>query len=104
MVINQVLSVNKKTIRLTDERWIHITDNHTEIAGLQQEVLETIYAPDFIAKGTYEELYAIKKFGHLGNYMVVVYKEEKDGGFIITAFRARDIKPYMRKEIVWNKP
>ena len=29
-------------IRLTDERWLHITEEHTELAGYRLEVLETI--------------------------------------------------------------
>ncbi|KKR30007.1 MAG: hypothetical protein UT63_C0109G0005 [Candidatus Gottesmanbacteria bacterium GW2011_GWC2_39_8] len=103
MIIDRVLSVSKKVIRLTDERWIHITDNHTEIAGLKQEVLSTIYQPDFVARGVSGELYAVKYFNTLENHIVAIYKEDKTDGFIITAFRARKIEPYLRKEIVWKK-
>ncbi len=104
MILDRVFSPNNKLIRLTDERWLHIIENHTEIAGLRQEVLETIHAPEFIAKGIFGELYACRKYEHLGNYLVVVYKEQRGDGFIITAFRVRNIAPYIRKEIVWKKP
>lgn len=103
MILDRVFSKGTKLIRLTDERWIHIVENHSEIAELRQELLETIYAPDFITKGTEHEFYACKKYKHLGNYLVVIYKEEERDGFVITAFRVRNIKPYMRKEIVWKK-
>ena len=32
-------------IRLTDERWAHITEEHSELAGMRFEVLETIVQP-----------------------------------------------------------
>ena len=69
MIIDEVLSVNKKSIRLTEERWRHIIENHNEIASLRQEVLETIYLPDFIAEGTFSELYACKFYKDLRNYL-----------------------------------
>ncbi len=103
MILDHVVSVNRKIIRLTSERWLHITENHNEIAGLKQEVLETLYQPDFIVKGGFEELYACKYFKSLGNYLIVVYKEIEVDGFIITAFRVRNIKPYLKKEVVWKK-
>jgi len=103
MVIDKVFSVSKKLIRLTDERWLHIIDNHTEIAGLRQEVLDTIHAPDVVLCGKIGELYACKKYKHLENTLVVVYRELEKDGFIITAFRTRNMKPYLRKEIIWNK-
>ena len=36
------LSRNGVPIRLTDERWAHIVEEHAELAGLCPEVLETI--------------------------------------------------------------
>ena len=37
-MISVVLSKNGVPIRLPDERWTHITEEHEELAGLQQEV------------------------------------------------------------------
>ena len=96
-----VKSKNKVPIRLTNERWLHITEEHPEMAGYYYEVLEVICEPEAIYKGNYEELIAIKR-AELGKYIVVVYKEssEKDG-FVITAFLTRKIKHLERRIKVW---
>ena len=47
--------------------------------------------------------YPKNKLKQLKNYLVVIYKESDVDGFIITAFRVRNIKPYLRKEILWKK-
>lgn len=41
-MMNVVRSVRGFDVRLTDERWAHITEEHNELAGLRPEVLETI--------------------------------------------------------------
>jgi hypothetical protein len=38
-------------IRLTDERWFHIVENHDDLAGYYDEVLETIENPETILQG-----------------------------------------------------
>ena len=38
-------SVNGVTIRLPDERWVHITEEHAEMAGYLFDVLETVQEP-----------------------------------------------------------
>lgn len=43
--MNVVKSQNGVPIRLTEERWIHITEEHSEMAGYYFEVLETVEAP-----------------------------------------------------------
>ncbi len=40
-----VESVNGVSIRITQERWLHITEEHPEMAGHYFEVLETITDP-----------------------------------------------------------
>ena len=37
--------------RLTEERWIHITEEHTEMAGYYFEVLETVEGPEEFMRG-----------------------------------------------------
>ena len=37
-----VYSKNGVPIRLTDERWTHITEEHGELAGLRSEIMETV--------------------------------------------------------------
>ena len=41
-------SVNGVPIRLTYERWFHITENHDDLASYYFEVLETVEKPGFI--------------------------------------------------------
>ncbi|MHC1599717.1 MAG: hypothetical protein ACXQS5_02720 [Candidatus Methanospirareceae archaeon] len=38
-------SVNGVPIRLTDERWTHIVENHDDMAGYYFDVLETVANP-----------------------------------------------------------
>lgn len=37
-------------IRLTDERWKHVSKNHPEVAPMRQEILETIAEPSLELK------------------------------------------------------
>jgi hypothetical protein len=56
-----VTSKNGAAIRLTDERWSHITEEHAELAGLKWDVLETVSQPERILVGGAGELLALKK-------------------------------------------
>ncbi len=47
-MMKTVTSVNGIVIRLTNERWAHITEEHSELAGMRLEVLETVAKPDKI--------------------------------------------------------
>ena len=40
-------SVNNIPIRLTGERWIHIVENHEDMAGYYYDVLEAINNPSY---------------------------------------------------------
>lgn len=73
-MIGTALSKNGVPIRLTEERWFHIVENHDELAGLSDEVLMTVEYPDFIVKGWTDELLAVRRVN--GRYLVVVYKEK----------------------------
>lgn len=57
-----MLSRNGISIRFIGERWRHVVRGHPEMDGLQQQVLETISSPDFIQKGDFGELLAIKLY------------------------------------------
>jgi hypothetical protein len=50
-MVEVVKSINKIPIRLTDERWAHITEEHCELAGLREDVLETVANPLRIIEG-----------------------------------------------------
>ena len=44
-------SINDIPIRLTRERWFHITENHDDLAGYYDDVLHAIEDPDMIIQG-----------------------------------------------------
>ena len=96
-----IQSKNNVSIRLTKERWLHITEEHSEMAGYYFEVLETVEKPEVIYQGVTGENIAIKEIGE-GKYIIVIYKEtnEKDG-FIITSFLTRKMKQFVRRIKLW---
>jgi len=56
-------SRNGVPIRLTDERWFHIVENHGDLAGYYDEALATIEDPDLILRGHGGALIAVKVLG-----------------------------------------
>lgn len=95
-----VLSKNNIPIRLMDERWAHITEEHCELAGMRPEILETITAPERILAGNQNELLAVREVKP-GKYLVVVYREVNHDGFVITAFATRRVQSLQRRKQVW---
>jgi hypothetical protein len=77
-----VVSKNGIPIRLTDERWAHITEEHNELAGMRLDVLETVAQPLRILAGGEGALLAIREV-EAGKYLVVVCRELVNDGFII---------------------
>ena len=57
----KVNSKNDVPIRLPIERWFHITEEHSEMAGYYFDVLEIIQEPAEIYEGGAEELLAVKE-------------------------------------------
>ena len=89
-------SVNGVTIRLPDERWVHITEEHAEMAGYLYDVLETVQEPLAVFEGNAGELLAAREI-ETGKYIVVVYREvNQEDGFIITALLTKRWKHYTR--------
>ena len=54
-------SKNDVPIRLTEERWLHITEEHSEMAGYYFDVLETVEASDAIYKGKAGECIVVRE-------------------------------------------
>lgn len=99
------ISKNGVPIRLTSERWQHITIGHSEIADYYYEILETIETPNIIFEGSNNALIAIRKFEKkLNIFVVVIYKEvsTKDG-FVITAFFSSKQQQFHKKKIIWEQ-
>jgi len=95
-----VTSKNRISIRLTDERWAHITEEHCELAGMRLDVLETVANPANIFAGGAGELLAAREI-ESGKFLVVVYRESEDNGFIVTAFLTRRIDSLKRRKQLW---
>ncbi|MGH7961377.1 MAG: hypothetical protein ACRERD_06065 [Candidatus Binatia bacterium] len=95
-----VLSKNGIPIRLTDERWMHITEEHDELTDLRQEVLSTIAEPERIVEGKNGELLAMRELED-GKWLVVVYRELGDDGFVITAFSTRRVRSLEKRKQLW---
>jgi len=98
-----VKSKNNVSIRLTEERWFHITEEHSEMAGYYFEVLETVEEPEAIFEGKEGEYIAVREV-EKGKYVVVVYRElSKEDGFVITAFLTRRKKQLERRRRIWQR-
>lgn len=83
-------SIIKIPIRLPEERWIHITEEHSEMAGYYYDVFETIEQPEEIYKGKAGELPATREISN-------------EDGFIITSFLSKRINQVRRREKIWPK-
>lgn len=93
-------SKNGIAIRLTDERWSHIAEEHAELIELKTEVMTTIEDPLRIVAGGAGELLAIRNL-ELGKFLVVVYRELVGDGFVITAFLTRRLRSLARRKQLW---
>jgi len=101
--MNTAKSVNSVTIRLPDERWIHITEEHAEMAGYLYDVLETVQEPLAVFEGNEGELLAAREI-ETGKYIIVVYREMNQAdGFIITAFLTKRWKQIERRKKIWQR-
>jgi hypothetical protein len=60
-------------VRLTDERWFHIVENHDEVAGYYDQVLEAVEDPDLILQGYGGAIIAAKALGRR-KYLMVIYR------------------------------
>ncbi|MCP8308225.1 MAG: hypothetical protein H3Z54_05955 [archaeon] len=85
-------------------------EEHDEMAGNIDLVLETVNDPDFILHGITEEKVATKFFPRTNigpKYIVVPYKEISDTeGFIITSYimsKRRFRRFLKRRGVVWRR-
>lgn len=101
--MNTAKSINGITIRLPDERWVHITEEHAEMAGYLYDVLETVQEPLAVFEGNEGELLAAREI-ETGKYIVAVYREvSQEDGFIITAFLTKRWKSLERRKKIWQR-
>lgn len=80
-------------------------ESHDYMAGNLDLVLETVENPDYIVRGWTDELIALKHYKKTSiseKYVVVVYKEGKEG-FIITAFMTSKQNKILKRGVIWQK-
>ena len=100
--MDTIKSKNNVPIRFPEERWFHITEEHSEMAGYYFEVLETIEQPDIIYEGKSGEFIAVKEI-EKGKYIIAIYRAlSKNDGFVITAFFTKRITYLIRRKKIWE--
>lgn len=93
-------SVQGVPIRLTSERWFHIVENHDDLAGYYDDVIQVVEDPDLIIPGYHGSLIAIRGYGR-DRYLMVVYREiSPSDGFIITAYFGSTVD---RRKAIWKR-
>jgi hypothetical protein len=99
-MVDCATSVNGVPIRLTAERWAHITEEHCELAGFRLDVMATLVEPDCVLAGGRGEQLACREV-EPGKRLVVVYREGRGDGFVITAFLTRREASLKRRKRLW---
>ncbi|MBI3392792.1 MAG: hypothetical protein HY039_06340 [Nitrospirae bacterium] len=92
-------------IRISQERWRHISLRHPEMLGQKEKVVETIADPDMILLGDFSEVLAVRFYPETPltrKHLIVAYKEASDeDGFVITAYFTN--APSKRRVIIWKR-
>lgn len=95
-----------RNIRLTDERWAHISE-HPEMAGMRQALEETLLAPSVVVESLSDPAARLYHRFYVGTlvgakYLCVVVKFSGDDAFVVTAYLTDRVK---RGKTVWpEKP
>jgi hypothetical protein len=88
-------------VRLTDERWTHIVEEHAELAEMHEDIMHAIADAERVVAGGGGELLAIRLV-EVSKAIVVVYREiSPDDGFVITAFLTKQLSKLKRRQQVW---
>lgn len=93
-------SRNNVTIRLPDERWAHIVEEHPEMVERREALLEVVGDPYRVIEGGQGEMIAVREVEE-GKWLVAIYRETDDDGFIITAFLTRRTRWFERRRQLW---
>ncbi len=100
-----VRSRNGVPVRLTEERWGHLTRRHPEMAGQRARVLEAVSDPDVVQEGDAGEFLAVRRYAEsplTEKFLVVAYRElGRDDGYILTAYLTN--RPSARRVTVWKR-
>lgn len=98
-ILDTIKSMRGVPIRMTDERWDHIVEEHPNLSAYYDDILDAVEAPEYILRGH-------GKGGRVGVISLgkmllhVPYKEiGRTDGFIITAYLADDVNEHL---IIWR--
>lgn len=93
-----------RAIRLTDERWAHISE-HPEMTGMRQQLEETLRSPEAVVQSLgdpearlYYRFYQRTLVG--GKYLTVVVKFSNADAFVVTTYLTDRIK---KGTVLWPK-
>ena len=101
--MSEALSKNGVPIRLTSERWLHITTGHPEMADYYYDILSTIEEPDVIYQGDQSARIGVKELPNTNKVVAVIYKETNNtDGFVITAYLTKKMQTFQTKKIIWK--
>lgn len=95
-----IYSINRVPIRITSERWFHIVENHDDLAGYYDEILDTVENPDAVLCGYRGSLIAGKQLGRKRCLLVSYREVTVSDGFIITAYFSDKLD---WKKAIWKK-
>ena len=82
MLIGIVTSVNGVLIRLTEERWGHITAQHPEMEAYQTAILDVVASPDRVLDGNNGQLIAVRSVSQQ-KWLLLIYREIEAQGAIV---------------------
>ena len=99
MILDIVESIDGVPIRLTDERWEHILEQHPFISGYYEKILSTIESPTFVLRGHHHSKIAVNNYGR-NRWLHVVYRElSRTDGFIVSAYFKKE---YNENLVIWQ--
>ena len=102
--MDSVSSVHGVRIRLTDERWRHISDRHPELTAHLDDLLLTVSDPDAVVRAPASALFALRRLTG-DRYVVVLYREtDREDGFVITSWLTSRADRFLRREVLWTRP
>jgi len=92
----EIIDASGRTIRLTRERWSHITEEHPEVASYVNDFPEILLHPTKITHYEYDDKvhYYYKYYKNRAlstKYLLIIVKYLNGEGFIITAYFVRNI-------------
>lgn len=95
-------SRNGVWVRLSTERWKHISEGHPELAHLRPAILEAITSAEYVLGSTASELLAMYRLDS-GKVLVVASRVvDAQDGFVITVFvTSRVAAIFKRRRQVW---